>query len=112
LGGRVTLSGARTPINDLLQLPSGDFQIESLDLVGTLAAPKELEKIAGLTALRELYLPGRHVMLESHGICCKTPIGDLVGLDGESELLGTVSGATLRGCDYHSVCAVVFAVLA
>jgi hypothetical protein len=24
-------------------------------------------------------------------------------LDGESELLGTVSGATLRGRDYHSV---------
>jgi Leucine-rich repeat (LRR) protein len=58
LGGRVTLSGARTPINDLLQLPAGDFQIKSLDLVGTLAAPKELERIAGLTALRELYLPG------------------------------------------------------
>src|SRR5437870_3151442 len=58
LGGRVTLSGARTPINDLLLLPEGDFQIKSLDLVGTLAAPKELEKIAGLTALRDLYLPG------------------------------------------------------
>jgi len=42
----------------LLLLPVGDFQIKSLDLVGTLAAPKELEKIAGLTALRELYLPG------------------------------------------------------
>jgi len=55
-------------------------------------------------------LSGQPLLTE--GICCKTPIGDLVGLDGESELLGTVSGATLRGCDYHSVCAVVFAVLA
>src|SRR5579864_6248464 len=58
LGGRVTLNGSRAPIHDLSLLPPGDFQITGLDLVGTLADPKELVKISGLTSLRELYLPG------------------------------------------------------
>jgi hypothetical protein len=46
------------------------------------------------------------------GSVAKRGQADLVGLDGESELLGTVPGATLRGRDYHSVRALVFAVLA
>ena len=58
LGGRVTLSGARTPIHDLSQLPAGDVQITGLDLVGTLVDPKELTKVGALSGLRELYLPG------------------------------------------------------
>ena len=58
LGGRVTLSGTRTPIHDLSQLPAGDFQVTGLDLVGTLIDPKELTKVGSLSGLRELYLPG------------------------------------------------------
>src|SRR5436190_21094587 len=58
LGGRVTVEGLRRPIADLADVPSADFRIEAIDLVGTLAEPKELEKLKDLTHLRELLLPG------------------------------------------------------
>src|SRR5262245_38403130 len=57
-GGRVILEGARKPIGDVAQLPTGEFRIFGVDLVGTLIEPKDLEKISGLTHLKELYLPG------------------------------------------------------
>ena len=40
------------------RLPAGEVRIIGVDLVGTLIEPKELEKISGLTGLKELYLPG------------------------------------------------------
>src|SRR5579864_7405625 len=58
LGGTVTLEGQRQPVADLAELPSEDFHIEAIDLVGTLAEPKELERLKDLTHLRELLLPG------------------------------------------------------
>src|SRR5262245_34470492 len=57
-GGRVILEGARAPIGDVAQLPAGEFRITGVDLVGTLIEPKDLEKVSGLTHLKELYLPG------------------------------------------------------
>ncbi|HEY6403501.1 MAG TPA: hypothetical protein VI479_18905, partial [Blastocatellia bacterium] len=57
-GGGVILDGARNPIKDVAQLPAGEIRMIGVDLVGTLIEPKELEKISGLTSLKELYLPG------------------------------------------------------
>src|SRR5262245_8195714 len=60
-GGRVMLESERgegKPIGDVARLPAGEFRILGVDLVGTLIEPKELEKISGLTGLKELYLPG------------------------------------------------------
>src|SRR5579864_1729982 len=56
--GRVLLEGARQPIHDVAQIPSGNFEIAGIDLTGAVMEPAELEKLAGLTTLRELYLPG------------------------------------------------------
>src|SRR5215510_13971047 len=60
-GGRVILEPGREeskPIGDVAQLPAGEIHIIGVDLVGTLIEPKELEKLSGLTRLKELYLPG------------------------------------------------------
>src|SRR5579864_140450 len=58
LGGKVTLEGRGRPVTDLADLPAPDFRLESIDLVGTLAEPQELEKLKDLTHLRELFLAG------------------------------------------------------
>src|SRR5262245_54510957 len=60
-GGRVMLESERDqgkPIGDVARLPAGEIHIIGVDLVGTLIEPKDLEKISGLTGLKELYLPG------------------------------------------------------
>src|ERR1700693_6083168 len=56
-GGRVVLEGSRTPLRDLSELPSGELHITGVDLFNTIVEPKKLEKLSGLTGLRELYLP-------------------------------------------------------
>ncbi len=56
--GRVYLEGARQPIVDVSQIPSGDIKIVGIDLTGSVLVPSELERLTGLTTLRELYLPG------------------------------------------------------
>src|SRR6266567_7285915 len=56
--GRVTLEGVRQPVSDLDQLPAGDLRIVGVDLTGAVMVPSELEKLASLVSLRELYLPG------------------------------------------------------
>src|SRR5579863_1925292 len=56
-GGRVVLEGNRTPLRDLSELPSGDLHITCVDLTNTIIEPQKLEKLSGLTGLRELYLP-------------------------------------------------------
>lgn len=56
--GTVLLEGGRQPITDLTQLPAGEFKIAGIDLTGSVMVPAELEKLSGLTSLRELYLPG------------------------------------------------------
>ena len=57
-GGRVMVNGNREPIGQLADLPAGEIRITGVDLTGTLLDPKELSNIAGLTEVRELYLPG------------------------------------------------------
>src|SRR5215831_15946985 len=57
-GGRVMVNGAREPVARLADLPSGDLRITGVDLTGTVMEPKELEHLAGLEHVRELYLPG------------------------------------------------------
>ena len=57
-GGRVILEGDRRPVGDITQLPAGELRITGVDLTGTLINPQDLEKLSGLTRLKELYLPG------------------------------------------------------
>src|ERR1051325_3889592 len=56
--GRVMINGGRQPIASLADLPGAPFQITGIDLTGTVLDPKELEHIAGLEHVRELFLPG------------------------------------------------------
>src|SRR5437868_10860315 len=56
--GRVVLNGGRQSINQLSQILPGEFNITGIDLTGAVMLPAELEKLAGLTTVRELYLPG------------------------------------------------------
>src|SRR5260370_15909065 len=57
LGGTVTLEGGARPVVDLADLPQSDFYLKGIDLVGTLADPKDLVKLQDLAHLRELFLP-------------------------------------------------------
>src|SRR5882762_5894664 len=57
LGGTVTLEGRALPVVDLADLPPSDFYLVGIDLVGTLADPKDLVKLRDLAHLRELFLP-------------------------------------------------------
>ena len=56
--GVLTIEGQRQPIRDLSQLPAGEVRILGVDLTGTVMPPTELVKLAGLTHLRDLFLPG------------------------------------------------------
>jgi hypothetical protein len=56
--GRVFLEGVSGSVNHLSQLPPGDFRIVGVDLTGAVMVPAELGRLASLTSLRELYLPG------------------------------------------------------
>ncbi|HEU5022364.1 MAG TPA: hypothetical protein VFT60_10745, partial [Bryobacteraceae bacterium] len=56
--GTVTLEGAAAPISNVDQIPAGDFHVSAIELTGGVMHPIELTKLAGLTHLRDLYLPG------------------------------------------------------
>src|SRR5580693_2953445 len=58
MGGRVTVEGHAGELMDTAELPPGDIRITGLDLTNTLIDPTDLRRLTGLTALRELYLPG------------------------------------------------------
>ena len=57
--GSLILEGSNQPVRYLSQLPAGDFHITAIDLTAAVMHPVELRKLAGLTHLRQLYLPGR-----------------------------------------------------
>ena len=57
-GGQLSVEGNPARIQDVSALPSGDFFLETLDLTGTTVEPPQLEKLAGLTRLRNLYFAG------------------------------------------------------
>src|SRR3954463_15797382 len=57
-GGRVMVNGGGEPLSHLADLPGSGFQVTGIDLTGTVLDPKELDHIAGLEHVRELYLPG------------------------------------------------------
>ena len=59
LGGQVMVDGADTPISDPFDLPSRDFRIVMVDMHGTMAEPKDLERLKKLTEVRELHIPAR-----------------------------------------------------
>ena len=48
LGGELVLRGVRGRVQDLSQLPRHDFEVEVVDLVGTFAETKDLQRLAGL----------------------------------------------------------------
>src|SRR5262245_60979223 len=56
--GRFFIEGQSQAISSISDIPSGRFEITSIDLTGGVMAPTELEKLSGLTTLRELHLPG------------------------------------------------------
>jgi hypothetical protein len=56
--GSVVIEGKSQPLYDVSQLPPGDVQITSIDLTAGVMHPAELRKLAGLTHLKALYLPG------------------------------------------------------
>ena len=56
-GGRIRLAGSATPLTDLSALPAGTLRITALDLMGAQLEPQDLERIAPLADLEELYLP-------------------------------------------------------
>src|SRR5579862_3005017 len=58
MGGRVTIEGRAAELIDPTQLPPGEVRIIALDLTNTLIDPTDLRRLTGLSALRELYLPG------------------------------------------------------
>src|ERR1700722_19010465 len=58
MGGRVTLEGHAGELTDPAQIPAGDVRITGLDLTNTLIDPTDMRRLAGLTSLKELYLPG------------------------------------------------------
>jgi Leucine-rich repeat (LRR) protein len=57
-GGQVMVNGG-PPIAALADLPEDDFRITGVDLYGTPTVPKDLERLTGLTELRELYLSSK-----------------------------------------------------
>ncbi|MBZ2178270.1 MAG: hypothetical protein K7J47_11250 [Acidobacteria bacterium] len=57
-GGRVGLNGSPRPLADIAELPAADFALTLLDWVAVNAVPEDLARLAGLTHLRELRLPG------------------------------------------------------
>src|SRR5262245_19599104 len=56
-GGSVTLDGRPGPVWRVPDLPGGEVNIQIVDLTGALLEPGDLKNLAGLSALRELYLP-------------------------------------------------------
>jgi Leucine-rich repeat (LRR) protein len=63
MGGSVILEGQRRPVTDLLELPSKDFHIRTLNLtsvtLGAYGLRDELKRLPPLPHLKELYLNGR-----------------------------------------------------
>lgn len=57
-GGNVQIAVHAGIIRSVSDLPSGDFHVTAVDLVGTKIDPKELWNLSGMTELRELLLPG------------------------------------------------------
>src|ERR1041385_6454469 len=58
-GGQVMVDGVEHPIADPFDLPDRDFRIVVVDLHGTVIEPKQLQEIAKLESVRELYVPAR-----------------------------------------------------
>src|SRR4051795_9987451 len=58
-GGQVMIDGVDHPIGDPFDLPERDFRIVVVDLHGTVIEPKQLQEIAKLEHVRELYVPAR-----------------------------------------------------
>src|SRR5213082_3401649 len=58
-GGQVMVDGVEKPIGDPFNLPERDFRIVVVDLHGTVIEPRQLQEIAKLEYVRELYVPAR-----------------------------------------------------
>src|SRR5262245_28998872 len=57
-GGAVRIVGIPEQMREVTNLPSADFTIELVDLVGTNVNPPDLARLVGLKRLRVLNLPG------------------------------------------------------
>ena len=54
LGGQVMVDGGKAPISDPFDLPHRNFRITMVDMHGTVAEPKDLERLKNLTQVHEL----------------------------------------------------------
>jgi len=59
LGGSVVVHGSRVRIWGLDQLPAGEFQLHTVNLVPLDVEPSQMKRLSGLRQLRELYISGR-----------------------------------------------------
>jgi len=57
-GGQVMLDGGE-PIGAFSNIPETDFRITGINLYGTPTTPRDMERLSGLTELRELYLSSK-----------------------------------------------------
>ena len=58
LGGSVRLAGHDERVREASALPTDDFRVELVDLVGTNILPPDLQRLIGLQGLKTLNLPG------------------------------------------------------
>src|SRR5438067_224148 len=58
MGGSVGIAGRAGLIHDIAGLPAGEIQLDVVDWLGVNVDPPDLQRLSGLTALKELHLPG------------------------------------------------------
>jgi len=59
VGGSVTFETGPPAIRDIAAFPAGPVWLKAVDLVSVVIPPEDLQRLSGLTHLRELYLSGR-----------------------------------------------------
>ncbi len=58
-GGNVRIAGRPQIVRNAAELPAGEVTVVAVDLIGTTIDPKDLDKLGGLSELRELLLPAQ-----------------------------------------------------
>src|SRR5260370_4420694 len=83
VGGSVVVEGQRSSIWDISRLPAKDFALAAINLTDVLMEPDDLQKLSGLSHLKELYLCGRtwHNRPVPLSNASFTALGDLASLE-------------------------------
>src|SRR4051794_10593736 len=59
VGGSVSFEDGPQAVRDIAQIPAGPVRLNTIDLVSVVIPPDDLQRLIGLTHLRNLYLSGR-----------------------------------------------------